>query len=556
MQPELKVRKILGRTYLNENRLSEALDIFIKILMDYPDDLETLLILGGFYLAGGDGKTAKNIFLRAQQLEPENKTIERQIAMAEEMQIDDVAEPAPTDLEAVTRLLQRLTGQTKVINENDITQAATLLDKIINSDNPAELVSRHLDEIDDLLLALIEVNIRQARADGHADIAEALHNLQLNIDYQLVINQEDKLSQRTSAELERSRFQGNLLMLLPDLEKKSNRMILLKSALQSLGCHVTEKDEYLPERDTKPDVVITSNPHTKPLLIESLSALSAAGIPIILDLDTDFENQPVSHQEYNTAGLGTQARGNAYSAAMTLADIISVPSDEQAASLKTVADQVCVIPNGWSRQNRLWEKDAVPRSMINIGWVDSSGQLEDLMLIRRFMIRIVREFPNTRIVIIGNPKAYRLFDALPENRRMYLPMVAHEEFPYLLSQLDILLVPLRSTPYNLSLPDTILVEAGARGLPWIASPIPAFRNWMTGGIIPESLDEWHLSMRQLVLDQGFCKRLGRAGRNAALAREMDCIGKLWMDMIAQAADKNAFLLRTPQGFERTYLKLE
>jgi tetratricopeptide (TPR) repeat protein len=156
MQPELKVRKILGRTYLNENRLPEALDIFIKILMDYPDDLETLLILGGFYLAGGDGKTAKSIFLRAQQLDPENKTIERQIAMAEEMQIGDAAEPAPTDLEAVTRLLQRLTGQTKVINENDITQAATLLDKIINSDNPADLVSRHLDEIDDLLLALIE----------------------------------------------------------------------------------------------------------------------------------------------------------------------------------------------------------------------------------------------------------------------------------------------------------------------------------------------------------------------------------------------------------------
>jgi glycosyltransferase involved in cell wall biosynthesis len=179
-------------------------------------------------------------------------------------------------------------------------------------------------------------------------------------------------------------------------------------------------------------------------------------------------------------GLGTQARGNAYSAALALANMISVSSEEQAASLRTMVSQVCVIPDGWSRQNRLWEKDCAPRSMINIGWVDSRGQLEDLMLVRRYMIRIVREFSNTRIVIIGNPKAYHLFDALPENRRMYLPMVAHEEFPYLLSQLDILLVPLRSTPYNSSLPDTILVEAGARGLPWIASPIPAFRNWMTG----------------------------------------------------------------------------
>ena len=135
-------------------------------------------------------------------------------------------------------------------------------------------------------------------------------------------------------------------------------------------------------------------------------------------------------------------------------------------------------------------------------------------------------------------------------------MVAHEEFPYLLSQLDILLVPLRETPYNISLPDTILVEAGARALPWIASPIPSFRNWITGGIIPESLEEWHLNMRQLIMDQGFCKRLGKAGRNAALTREMDQVGKLWLDLISQVVSKDAFLLRTPGKTQGSYLKLE
>src|SRR5690349_10554402 len=99
MQPELKVRKILGKTYLNENRLAEALDIFIKLLVDYPDDLETLLILAGFYLAGGDGKTAKSLYVRAQQLDPQNPMIERQIVMADEMTENGntVAEPVPTD---------------------------------------------------------------------------------------------------------------------------------------------------------------------------------------------------------------------------------------------------------------------------------------------------------------------------------------------------------------------------------------------------------------------------------------------------------------------------
>lgn len=97
---------------MNDNRLADALDVFSKILVDYPDDLETLHILGNFYLASGDGKTAKSIYLHAQQLDPQNKTIEHQISLAEE--IDDkngIEEPIPTDLPAVARLLQRLTGK-------------------------------------------------------------------------------------------------------------------------------------------------------------------------------------------------------------------------------------------------------------------------------------------------------------------------------------------------------------------------------------------------------------------------------------------------------------
>src|SRR5574342_31563 len=298
MQPELQIRKILGRTYLNENRLAEALDVFSKILADYPDDLETLLILGNFYLASGDGKAAKTIYARAQQLDPRNKTIERQIALAEETGGDSFAESSPTDLPAVARLLQRLTGHTSEIDENDVLRVANLLEMIVNSESPAEMVAQNLDEIDELLPALIELNIRQAYADGRSDLAKGLRNLQMNIDYQLVANEENSFVQNDNG-LNTPRFNGNILMLLPDPEKKSSRMALLKQALESFSCRVSEKIDYVPGRETKPDIVITSNPHTNPRLIDSLSAFSAVGVPIVLDLDTDFELQPVSHQEYN-----------------------------------------------------------------------------------------------------------------------------------------------------------------------------------------------------------------------------------------------------------------
>ena len=544
MQHELKVRKILGRTYLNDNRLPEALEIFVKILMDYPDDLETLLTLGGFYLAAGDGKTAKSLYLQAMQVDPENKAIERQIMMAEEMENGVSTSPIPTDMDSVCRLLQKLTGKSSSIEEKDILRAADLLEKIINSQSPADLVTTHLDEIDDLLLALIEVNIRQARADGRRDVADALYNLQLNIGMQIAgqeIHESLAVTQNDPMPLQ---FTGNLLMLLPDAGKKSNRMSLLKSALEFYGCHVTEKSEYLPDLEPKPDLVITSNPHTDPAMIQSLTTLSSSGVPIILDLDTDFNEQPTSHQEYGNVGLGTQVRSNAYESAISYADLITVPAQMQASILSEAADRVVVIPDGWSKQNKLWKKTPVLHSMINIGWANTCGEVEDLMVIRRYIIRIMREFPNTRVVIIGDAKAYRLFDGLPESRRMYIPLVEQDELPHLLSQLDILLVPLRNLPYNLTLPDTILMQAGARGIPWLATPIPSFCEWSSGGILTETVgDEWHLNLRHLVMDQELRNSLGRAGREAAQGREMELLGRLWLNTISQLTTRN--FLATP-----------
>ena len=174
----------------------------------------------------------------------------------------------------------------------------------------------------------------------------------------------------------------------------------------------------------------------------------------------------------------------------------------------------------------------------------------------RDRIRIIREFPNTRVVIIGNPQAYRLFENLPENRRMYLPAVAPEEFPYQLSQVDVLLVPLRNTPYNLSLPDTLLVEAGAKGIPWVASSNPSFQLWQNGGVISESLDEWHLNMRHLIMDEELRRRLGKEGRSAAESREMNQAGKLWLDLINQVTQAGTAVLPTTEKIIPSYQGME
>jgi hypothetical protein len=82
------------------------------------------------------------------------------------------------------------------------------------------------------------------------------------------------------------------------------------------------------------------------------------------------------------------------------------------------------------------------------------------------------------------------------------------------------------------------MQAGARGIPWLATPIPSFREWLVGGILTETVgDDWHLNLRHLVMDQDLRDSLGRNGREAARAREMHYVGKMWLDAISSTINK-------------------
>jgi tetratricopeptide (TPR) repeat protein len=526
----------MGRTYLNQSRLEEALEVYAGILRDYPDDIDSLVVLGNLYLAGGDSRTACIVYRRALELDPSSTTVRRQLDLAESEESQLRAEPVPTDPAAIRRLLQRLTGKTSAIEDEDLDKAALLLQKILQSSQPAEQVAKHLDEIDELLPALIELNIRQAEADGKPELANGLRALQENILLQVeprVPRPDKEAPAKGSDSLAPHRFAGSVLVLLPDPAHPSPRMEQMRSALSDLGCQVTVTGSFSPHSPTRPDVTIVSNPHVNPKLLESMASLSVTGTPVLADMDADFEHMPISHPNYPTQGLGIPVRARAYTASLLLANQITVNSQMMADSLRMGGHDASYIPDGWSKQNLLWEKTSNPRRTINIGWIGHQGQLEDLMLVRRSTLRILREYTHTQMVVIGDLQAYRLFDSLPDSRRIYLPMITEEEFPYLLGQIDILLVPLRNQPFYLAASDLPLVQAGVKGIPWIASPIPAFKSWQAGGLIADNPEEWHLYLRQLVLDQATRKNLADAGQAAAKKRESAQVGHLWLEKIEQ-----------------------
>jgi glycosyltransferase involved in cell wall biosynthesis len=265
--------------------------------------------------------------------------------------------------------------------------------------------------------------------------------------------------------------------------------------------------------------------------MEIMASYSSKHIPIILDLDQDFEYLPINHPNYTTSGLGSLEKSRSFTASMLLANLITVPGESMAAHIRESGYKVEVVPFGWSEKNEQWHKPASHRNTVNIGLIGIKGNFEDVQQYRRIIIRVLREFPQTRLVVCGDSITYKMFENITENRRVFLPPVPDEDMSYILSQLDILLVPLNTTPFHLVTTDCLLMQAGVKGIPWIASPMPDFIHWQAGGVTAENPDEWHSYLRQFVQDRELRITLGQAGKNQANKREEAEIGARWFEVV-------------------------
>ena len=484
------------------------------------------------------------LYNQAAELAPAHTQVKQRLELArlELGDPDSVATPVASDPDAVARLLQQLTGRSAPVTEEDVHRAASLLDEIIHSPHPARSVAQRLAEIDELLPALLELNIRQARADGRPDLARMLQSLLENIQLQIQAGLPDgatvlargAAAAKTGVKTMPPASPMQVYILRAAEAGTELRMHFVAQALQDLDCEVVFGDRIAAESLNQFDLVVASQPHTDPHLMESLAVCAAVHKPIILDLEADYEQMPVDHPAYENAGLTTPTRAKAYATALLLADFISVPCEALATSLSDQGYPARMIPDGWLESDPAPNTAAKPRHMLSLGWIGTPGELEDVAQVRRMVVRVAREFPNVRLVIGGDPQVYQLFESLPESRRIFLPAVHPDDYPYLLAQMDILLVPLRNTPFNRMVSDRRLLDAGRWGVPWVAPPLPAFQEWGAGGLIANTPDEWHTHLRQLVLDEKLRVSLSWGGKQLAKTRSAAYLGRVWKETLARS----------------------
>ncbi len=279
------------------------------------------------------------------------------------------------------------------------------------------------------------------------------------------------------------------------------------------------------------DLVIAHNPHLNPIFMKALAAWAGSGNPMLIDMDTDFRRIPAGNQNSKLLNPGSLSDTRTFTAALQLADILTFPSTQAALQFSEDGYQAFTVPDGWTEKNTLWMKKAMPSAKLNLGIFTESGNLESIASIRRAVIRILREFPQTRLVVSGNPEVYPLFDSIPDTRRIYLPPTDPDDYPFLLAQADIHLFPGTDDEYSRLESDRKYMEAGVRKTSWIGSPIPAAEEWNAGGLISRSMDDWYTHLKTLIQESDLREKLAQEGFDKAQNREAKKMAPIWDSVV-------------------------
>ncbi|MBI9047906.1 MAG: tetratricopeptide repeat protein [Anaerolineaceae bacterium] len=636
---ELRVVKNKAREFIKNRQIEKALIIYARILKLFPDDLESLLMLGDACLVRRDRDKAIKFYARAYELASWRKDIVRRVEIANEpleeqsntnaepkipsreepiaisekgedsseillphiidknqdsliesveiedtqnigqefIQVEDpiVPEtvPVPTNEEesheevaavidtgnkglknipfdelvsslpeekiAVSKEELRkkipIEQLRKKITNDDVENANQLMDQILKSKSPSTIVAEHLEDINDLLPALIELNIRQTRTQGRADLAEALEDILTDVLFDVAgFEEEDEklITQPVNINLDSAPT-----IIIDGINSKESpfRLYHIRTAFQQAGFNVigiSDPDSNNVDLHSA-DYVLLHNPHSQQKFVKMLAERAGINKPTIVDFDIDFRKMPIHHPDYLALGMSSQDQYRSYTTVMQLADLITVASSHSSDGFISEGINSLYLPEMWNADNELWYRQSKSRATLNIGVMAITGQLSDIAEVRRGIVRIARVFPQTRLLITGDADAYRLFDNLAEERRAFYPDVEPDDYPYMLSQMDIILSPYEINNNNQHHSDRILMEAGIKQIPWIASPIAAYQKWNVGGILAETIDDWYFGLKKLILDPISREQLSAAGNKKALEREVKKVSEKWEQSISQ-----------------------
>jgi glycosyltransferase involved in cell wall biosynthesis len=251
----------------------------------------------------------------------------------------------------------------------------------------------------------------------------------------------------------------------------------------------------------------------------------AIGNAVIYDTDDllfDWNAAP------HLAKVGRARYGNKverYRDAMMASDVVLVATEYLGAKARVFHADVRLMRNGlsWdflkSASGVFAARESKQTERLTIAYLSgSSSHDRDFALVDQTLVRLLTERKNLHLIVVGPvtiSDKLRSFGGRVDDRRF----VPYEKFADIFREVDINLAPLElDEEFCRAKSELKYIEAGACGVPTVASPTPAFRfaiSHRRNGALAEE-ERWYEEISDLLDDQELRKMMGEAARQHVL----------------------------------------
>lgn len=261
------------------------------------------------------------------------------------------------------------------------------------------------------------------------------------------------------------------------------------------------------------DVIVWGRP--KPLLgtLEVMEAYARQGVAQVVDIDDDFTALHADHPARQTGWDWRLLRR-----ACALADLVTV-STPALAERFGAHGRVVVLPNCVPGAMLALSHGRQSDSPGVVGWAGITETHCGDLAVTHGGVQGALERTGWRFRVIG-PKSdvcRQLSLTVEPETTGWLTLDAYQDA---LGSLDIGIVPLADTAFNHSKSFLKGIEMAARGVPFIASPVPSYRQLANEGIgllSPSRGRSWRSNLLRLMDDENLRNELSLSGREAVRA---------------------------------------
>lgn len=186
-------------------------------------------------------------------------------------------------------------------------------------------------------------------------------------------------------------------------------------------------------------------------------------------------------------------------------------------------------------------------SSIKLGWGGSVSHFEDVAAVAPALIDFVHAHESVTLYLMCSERIWRLFEALPRDRKHFTPIGTIDDYYAFVSQLDIGIAPNRDTSFNRARSDVKFLEyAGYGAVPVVQrlTPYPSSVRDGETGFLFRGNDELVSVLSRLVRDPAERQRVrGNAHRYASTERVQAAHAgdrvAFYGELMALAADSSA-----------------